>query len=257
MGFGFVEIGTVTAQPQPGNPRPRVFRYPNQQVLINRLGFNNDGAKVVSERLYRLRTSRLAPSIPIGVNIGKSRVVPLNQATSDYQQSFRFLAPLADYIALNVSSPNTPQLRALQEQQSLRELLQGIAEENVRLSSPRPLLVKIAPDLAAESIAEITETCESLGAAGLIATNTTIDHTKLEGTDESGGLSGSLLRSRSTAIIRALREQTTLPIIGVGGITDRASALEKLEAGAQLLQIYSGFIFRGPSLLGEIVSGLP
>jgi dihydroorotate dehydrogenase len=252
MGFGFVEIGTVTAEPQPGNPKPRIFRYPTQEVLINRLGFNNDGARKVSERLRLLRASRFAPSIPIGVNIGKSRNVALTEAAHDYRESFRLLAPLADYIAINVSSPNTPELRTLQERQALKRLLQGIGEENAHLPSPRPLLVKIAPDLSDGSLTEIAQTCEEFGVAGLIATNTTIDHADLAGKDEPGGLSGSLLRARSTAIVRFLRSQTHLPIIGVGGISDSVSANEKLEAGAELLQIYSGFIFRGPSLLGDI-----
>jgi dihydroorotate dehydrogenase len=254
MGFGFVEIGTVTAQPQSGNPRPRIFRYPSQEVLINRLGFNNEGARVVAERLRRLRASRFAPSIPIGVNLGKSRTVPLHEAASDYRESFRQLAPLADYVALNISSPNTPQLRALQEKQALEQLLHVITEENARLRSPRPLLIKIAPDLSDESLLEIAQVCEAFGLAGLIATNTTIDHAKLAGKDEAGGLSGTLLGGRSTAVVRLMRSRTHLPIIAVGGISDSATANEKFEAGAQLLQIYSGFIFRGPSLLRNIAA---
>ncbi len=254
MGFGFVEIGTVTAQPQPGNPRPRIFRYPPQEVLINRLGFNNEGARVVAERLRRLRGSRFAPSIPIGVNLGKSRTVPLHEAASDYRESFRQLAPLADYVALNISSPNTPQLRALQEKQALEQLLHVITEENARLRSPRPLLIKIAPDLSDESLLEIAQVCEAFGLAGLIATNTTIDHAKLAGKDETGGLSGTLLGGRSTTVVRLMRSRTDLPIIAVGGISDSATANEKFEAGAQLLQIYSGFIFRGPSLLRNIAA---
>ncbi|HEY2713292.1 MAG TPA: quinone-dependent dihydroorotate dehydrogenase [Chthoniobacterales bacterium] len=254
MGFGFVEIGTVTAQPQSGNPRPRIFRYPSQEVLINRLGFNNEGARVVAERLRRLRGSRFAPSIPIGINLGKSRTVPLNEAASDYRESFRQLAPLSDYVALNISSPNTPQLRALQEKQALEHLLHVITEENARLSSSRPLLIKIAPDLSDESLLEIAQVCETFGLAGVIATNTTIDHAKLTGKDETGGLSGTLLRARSTAVVRLMRSRTHLPIIAVGGISDSVSAHEKFEAGAQLLQIYSGFIFRGPNLLRNVAT---
>ncbi len=252
LGFGFVEIGTVTAKPQPGNPRPRIFRYPGQETLINRLGFNNDGAAVVAERLRRLRKSRLAPSIPIGVNLGKSRATSLEEAAADYRESFRHLAPVADYVTLNVSSPNTPGLRTLQERDALKELLRVITEETARLDSPKPLLLKIAPDLAEEALAEIVRVCEVFGLAGLVATNTTIDHAGLIGNDEAGGLSGTLLRARSTAIVRFLRSQTQLPIIGVGGIGDAKSALEKAEAGAELLQIYSGYIFRGPGLLREI-----
>ncbi|HET9888827.1 MAG TPA: quinone-dependent dihydroorotate dehydrogenase [bacterium] len=256
LGFGFVEIGTVTAKPQPGNPRPRIFRYPEQEALINRLGFNNDGAAIVAERLRRLRASHLAPSIPIGVNLGKSKVAPLEDAATDYRESFRQLAPVADYIVLNVSSPNTPGLRTLQEAEALEELLRIVAEEAAHLDPSKPLLLKIAPDLSEAGLVEIVRACEAFGLAGLVATNTTIDHASLIGKDETGGLSGTLLRARSTSIVHFLRSQTQLPIIGVGGIGDAASAREKQEAGAELLQIYSGFIFRGPGLLREISASL-
>jgi dihydroorotate dehydrogenase len=252
LGFGFVEIGTVTAKPQMGNPRPRIFRYPKQEALINRLGFNNDGADVIAERLRRLRESTLAPSIPIGVNLGKSKVIPLEEAAADYLYSFRQFASVADYIVLNVSSPNTPGLRTLQEHDALVGLLRVIAVENARLHSPKPLLLKIAPDLSEESLGEIVGACEEFGLAGMIATNTTLDHAAVIETDEAGGLSGMPLRARSNAVIRFLRSRTRLPIIGVGGICDAVSAREKLEAGAELLQIYSGYIFRGPNLLREI-----
>jgi len=256
LGFGFVEIGTVTAKPQPGNPRPRIFRYPKQEALINRLGFNNDGADMIAERLRRLRESTLAPSIPIGVNLGKSKVTPLEEAAADYLYSFRQLAAVADYLVLNVSSPNTPGLRTLQEHDALVGLLRVITGENARLVSPKPLLLKIAPDLSEEALGEIVGACEEFGLAGMIATNTTLDHAALIGADEAGGLSGTPLRAHSTAVIRFLRSQTRLPIIGVGGIRDAASAREKLEAGAELLQIYSGYIFRGPTLLREISASL-
>lgn len=255
LGFGFVEIGTVTAKAQPGNPRPRIFRYPREGALINRLGFNNDGAEAIAERLRRLRASARSPSIPIGVNLGKSRVTPLEEASADYLFSFRLLAPVADYIALNVSSPNTPGLRALQHQEALIDLLRTITTENARLSEPKPILLKIAPDLSAEEIGEIVAACEEFGLSGLVATNTTLDHAALAGaTDEQGGLSGAPLRARSTDVVRLLRAQTTLPIVGVGGIFDATSAEEKLEAGAQLLQVYTGYIYRGPGLLREILS---
>ena len=257
LGFGFVEIGTVTAKPQPGNPRPRIFRYPEQEALINRLGFNNDGADVIAERLQHLRESALAPSIPIGVNLGKSKVTPLEEAATDYLYSFRRLAPVADYIALNVSSPNTQGLRTLQEHDALVGLLRIITDANARLTSPKPLLLKIAPDLSEEALAEIAGACEKFGLAGIIATNTTLDHSALTSADEAGGLSGTPLRARATAVIRFLRTRTALPIIGGGGICDPESAREKLEAGAQLLQIYSGYIFRGPNLLREISASLP
>ena len=252
LGFGFVEIGTVTAKPQPGNPRPRIFRYPEQEALINRLGFNNDGADVIAERLQHLRESTSAPSIPIGVNLGKSKVTPLEEAATDYLYSFRRLAPVADYIALNVSSPNTQGLRTLQEHDALVGLLRIITNANAGLTSPKPLLLKIAPDLSEEALAEIAVACEKFGLAGIIATNTTLDHSALTSADEAGGLSGTPLRARATAVIRFLRTRTALPIIGGGGICDPESAREKLEAGAQLLQIYSGYIFRGPNLLREI-----
>ena len=252
LGFGFVEIGTVTAKPQPGNPRPRIFRYPEQEALINRLGFNNDGADVIAERLQHLRESPLAPSIPIGVNLGKSKVTPLEEAATDYLYSFRRLAPVADYVALNVSSPNTQGLRTLQEHDALVGLLRIITNANAGLTSPKPLLLKIAPDLSEEVLAEIVGACEKFGLAGIIATNTTLDHSALTSADEAGGMSGTPLRARATAVIRFLRSRTALPIIGGGGICDPESAREKLEAGAQLLQIYSGYIFRGPNLLREI-----
>lgn len=252
LGFGFVEIGTVTAKPQPGNPRPRIFRYPKQEALINRLGFNNDGADVIAERLQHLRESARAPSIPIGVNLGKSKVTPLEEAATDYLYSFRRLAPVADYFALNVSSPNTPGLRTLQEHDALVALLRVITDENLRLASPKPLLLKIAPDLSEKALEKIAASCEEFAMAGMIATNTTIDHAALRGIDQTGGLSGVPLGARSSAVIRFLRDRTRLPIIGVGGICDAASAREKLEAGAELLQIYSGYIFRGPNVLREI-----
>ncbi len=256
LGFGFVEIGTVTAKPQPGNPRPRIFRYPKEEALVNRLGFNNEGANVIGERLRRLRASSAAPAIPIGVNLGKSKVTPLEEAPADYLYSFRRLAPVADYIALNVSSPNTPGLRSLQERDALAALFRVVTEENARLPSPKPLLLKIAPDLSDDALGEIVGVCEEFGLAGLIATNTTLDHGALRATEEAGGLSGGPLRARATEVIRLLRSRTRLPLIGVGGICDAASAREKLEAGAELLQIYTGYIYRGPGLLRELGASL-
>lgn len=250
LGFGFVEIGTVTARPQPGNPRPRIFRYPEQSALINRLGFNNEGADVVAARLRRLRDGPHRPSIPIGVNIGKSKTTPLEEALADYLYSFRQLHSVADYIVLNVSSPNTPGLRNLQEQTALVALLRAVTQENVRLSSPKPILLKIAPDLSDESLVEIVGAVDEFSLAGLIATNTTLDHSGLgSASDQAGGLSGDPLRHRSTSVVRFLRSQTRLPIIGVGGIADAASAREKFRAGAELIQLYTGFIYRGPGVL--------
>ena len=253
MGFGFIEIGTVTAHPQPGNPRPRIFRYPKQEGLINRLGFNNDGAAAIAERLRKLRVSSRAPAIPVGVNLGKSRVTALEEAAADYLFSFRLLQPLADYIALNVSSPNTPGLRSLQEREALVELLATIASENSASAAPKPILLKIAPDLTEPEIEEIISACEEFSVAGIIATNTTLDHRPIpDGLDQQGGLSGRPVRARSTEVVRFLRTNTHLPIIGVGGIADAASAEEKFAAGAQLLQVYTGFIYRGPGLLREL-----
>lgn len=253
LGFGFVEIGTVTAKPQPGNPAPRIFRYPKQHALINRLGFNNDGAEVIAARLRELRGSARSPSIPIGVNIGKSRVTPIEEAAADYLFSFRLLQPLADYIALNVSSPNTPGLRSLQEHAALVDLLRTITMENGRLPQAKPILLKIAPDLTEAETGEIVGACEEFGIAGIIATNTTLDHSAIT-PDEAGGLSGDPLRARASKIIRFLRANSRLPIIGVGGISDAESAREKLDAGAQLLQLYTGYIYRGPGLLREILA---
>ncbi len=256
LGFGFVEIGTVTAQPQPGNPTPRIFRYPKEEALINRLGFNNEGATAIAERLRRLRDSPLAPSIPIGVNLGKSKITSLEEAPADYLESFQKLAPVADYIVLNVSSPNTPGLRRLQESDALIALLRAVTDENARLLTSKPLLLKIAPDLSDDALGEIVAICEKFGLSGMIATNTTLDHGNLAGPDEAGGLSGEPLRRRATNVLRFLRSQTRLPLIGVGGISDADSAREKLEAGAELLQIYTAYIFRGPAVLREISAAL-
>lgn len=249
LGFGFVEIGTVTAKPQPGNPRPRIFRLPEQQALINRLGFNNDGADVIAARLERLRASGRWPHIPVGINLGKSKVTPLEAAASDYAYSFRKLRDFADYVVLNVSSPNTPGLRALQERDALRDLLAQIQAENAA-ATRKPILLKIAPDLTMSDLDEIVAACEAHGIAGLIATNTTLDRAMLSGAAaEDGGLSGAPLRKKATTFVEAIRTRTRLPIIGVGGISDAASAQEKLAAGASLLQVYTGYIYRGPGLL--------
>jgi dihydroorotate dehydrogenase len=255
LGFGFVEIGTVTAKPQPGNPRPRIFRFPDQQALINRLGFNNDGADVVAERLRKLRESGRWPAIPVGINIGKSKVTPLEEAPNDYFYSFRRLAEHADYVVLNVSSPNTPGLRSLQERDALVRLLATISDAN---AGAKPLLLKIAPELSEAELEKIIATCEAHKLSGLIATNTTLDHTAVPGAaDQTGGLSGAPLRNRSTEVVRFIRSRTKLPIIGVGGIADAESAREKFEAGVDLVQVYTGYVYRGPSLLREIADAQP
>ena len=255
LGFGFIEVGTITAKPQPGNPRPRIFRYPDQGALINRLGFNNDGADIVAARLRKLRESGHWPAIPVGINIGKSKITPIEDAVGDYLYSFRLLAPLADYVVLNVSSPNTPGLRSLQEHDALEQLLAAIRRENETVG--KPVLLKIAPDLSMAELEQIIAACEQYAVAGIIATNTTLDHSVIPSArDQTGGLSGRPLREKSTAFVRAITSRSSLPVIASGGISDAASAREKLEAGAQLLQIYTGYVYRGPALLREIADGL-
>src|SRR5437764_3833400 len=249
LGFSFVEIGTVTAQAQPGNPRPRIFRYPEQNALINRLGFNNDGAEVIASRLAKLRDRGGWPGIPVGINIGKSRVTPIERAVEDYLFSFRKLRAQADYIALNVSSPNTPGLRELQGGERLDEVLRAINAERGNM----PLLVKIAPDLEAAALNELVSICGGNNVSGIIASNTTLDHSAIA-YDEEGGLSGAPLQRKSTAVVRQIANKTKIPIIGCGGILDAASGQEKIEAGAKLLQVYTGFIYHGPKLIRELAS---
>src|SRR5215475_13757383 len=255
LGFGFIEIGTVTAKPQPGNPKPRIFRLPEQQALINRLGFNNDGADAIAGRLRKLRDSGRWPAVPVGINIGKSRVTPLEQATHDYLYSFRALRDFADYIALNVSSPNTPGLRELQEPEKLSELLYAISNE---AGTPRkPLIVKISPDLSVTELKSVLAVCEENRVSGIIGTNTTLDHSSIpQQLDQAGGLSGAPLRSKSTALVREIAARSTIPVIASGGIFDADSAQEKFQAGAQLIQLYTGFVYRGPQLLRQITDTL-
>jgi dihydroorotate dehydrogenase len=254
LGFGFVEVGTVTARAQPGNPRPRIFRYAEQQALINRLSFNNDGADMVANRLRQLRESGRWPAIPVGVNIGKSKLTPVDQAPNDYLHSFRRLRNFADYFVLNVSSPNTPGLRSLQERESLSILLRAVTDENRTL---KPILVKIAPELSLHELDDVLATCEQHKVAGIVATNTTTDHSAIpRAQDQTGGLSGAPLREKSTALVREIRKRSTIPIVASGGISDAESAREKIEAGAQLLQLYTGYIYRGPGLIREIATAL-
>ncbi|MEP6603896.1 MAG: quinone-dependent dihydroorotate dehydrogenase [Spartobacteria bacterium] len=254
LGFGFIEIGTVTARPQPGNPRPRIFRYAEQHALINRLGFNNDGADAIANRLRRLQESGRWPAVPVGINIGKSKATTLDEAPADYLHSFRRLRNFADYVVLNVSSPNTPGLRSLQQGELLSILLRAVAEEN---RSNKPIVVKISPDVSIAELEEIISTCEKHRTAAIIATNTTLDHSAIP-TDrnQTGGLSGAPVREKSTELIRALTARSTIPVIGCGGIFDAESARDKIEAGAALLQIYTGLIYRGPGLIREIVEAI-
>lgn len=254
LGFGFAEIGTVTARAQPGNPKPRIFRIPEAQALINRLGFNNDGCDVVAARLTRLRQMGHWPSIPVGINLGKSKVTPIEEATADYLLSFERLYHFGDYFVLNVSSPNTPGLRALQDGKALDELLETVQRRNTR---NRPLVLKIAPDLEWAAIEEILALVEEHGLAGIIATNTTIEHSSIpEERRTQGGLSGRPLQKRATEIVRFIAERSKVPIIAAGGIMDADSALEKFDAGASLVQVYTGYIYRGPGLIGEICRAL-
>lgn len=251
LGFGFIEAGTITALAQPGNPKPRCFRYPSQQVLINRMGFNNAGASAVAKRLARQKASGKWPRVPVGINIGKSKLTPNEQAASDYATSYKLLLPFGDYFVVNVSSPNTPNLRALQDRDSLAEIIQTLK----RINNIKPLLVKIAPDLTDDAVRDIAALAESEHLAGIIATNTTLDHSSVpKESDQQGGLSGGPLRQRSTEVLRILRSATKLPIIASGGIMDAAAAQEKLEAGANLVQIYTGFVYNGPELIREIVA---
>jgi dihydroorotate dehydrogenase len=255
LGFGFIEIGTVTAKPQPGNPKPRIFRLPAQRALINRLGFNNDGADAIASRLRALRDSRRWPAVPVGINIGKSRATPLEQATDDYLYSFRLLRDFADYITLNVSSPNTPGLRELQEPQKLSELMQAIGKEVG--ATPKPVVIKISPDISLTDLKAVLGVCEEHQVAGIIATNTTLDHSSIPlQLDQAGGLSGAPLREKATAFVRKIAAQSRIPVIASGGICDAASAREKFQAGAQLIQLYTGFVYRGPGLLREIMETL-
>jgi dihydroorotate dehydrogenase len=255
LGFGFIEIGTVTAKAQLGNPKPRIFRFSEQKALINRLGFNNDGADVIARRLKKLQDSGQWPEVPLGINIGKSMATPLTEATEDYLYSFRVLREFADYIVINVSSPNTPGLRELQSPSALSELLSAIRTTN--LITPKPIVVKIAPDLTPGELEQIVSICESNGVAAIIATNTTLDHSSIPTKrDEKGGLSGAPLGEKSTALVRRIAAKSTIPVIASGGIMDGNSAREKIEAGAQLVQIYTGLIYRGPGLLREIATAL-
>jgi dihydroorotate dehydrogenase len=255
LGFGFIEIGTVTAKAQPGNPKPRIFRLPKQQALINRLGFNNDGADVIAHRLAALRESGRWPPVPVGINIGKSRATALEQATDDYLYSFRRLRDFADYITLNISSPNTPGLRQLQEPEKLSELLHAIGNEAG--TAPKPLVVKISPDVSGAELKAILALCEENGVSGIIATNTTLDHSSIPiQLDQAGGLSGAPLRDKSTALVREIAARSAIPVIASGAIFDAESAREKFQAGAQLIQLYTGLIYRGPQLLREIMDGL-
>ncbi|HEX5336089.1 MAG TPA: quinone-dependent dihydroorotate dehydrogenase [Propionicimonas sp.] len=288
LGFGFAELGTVTGRPQPGNDRPRMFRLRDSKALINRMGFNNPGAAAVAATLAARNVYRgnLAAGIPIGISIGKTKVVELEDAVGDYLTSLRLLAPHADYVAVNVSSPNTPGLRSLQDAGALGELLAALVAEAATSSTPSPprasldaeglppgggpgregwpsptqplpVFVKVAPDLTDGQLDEVLATCESTGAAGLIATNTTLARDGLAAADaaraaEAGGLSGAPLTVRARRVVARLASRTSLPVIGSGGIMTPADAMAMFDAGAELVQLYTGFIYGGPGLAAAI-----
>ncbi len=259
IGFGFVEIGTVTPKPQPGNEKPRLFRLPADKGIINRMGFNNRGSGVASGKL-RYRKS----SIPVGGNIGKNKTTPNEQAPDDYVKCFQELYDNVDYFVVNVSSPNTPGLRELQEKAPLLHLLSKLQQLNNTKQKPKPIFLKIAPDLTNSQLDDIIEIVLQSGIAGVIATNTTLSRSDLRTPDAAveaigaGGLSGKPLKVRSTEVIRYICEQSrhAFPVIAVGGIFSPADAREKLEAGASLVQIYTGFIYEGPGLIKRICKSL-
>lgn len=260
MGFGHVEVGTVTPKAQPGNPQPRLFRYPDCEAIVNRMGFNNRGMEAMAKRLRRLPAPGKRTCV-VGVNIGKNKNTPLEGAAADYLSCFEHLADLADYFTVNVSSPNTEGLRELQEKSRLLEILGGLEERNrTRGGRSLPIFLKIAPDLSFRQVGEILEVVAESGVAGIVATNTTISRTALPNGDhfERGGLSGRPLQSRSTDIVRFIAKETggKLPLIGVGGVHDSASAGEKLDAGAHLIQVYTGLIFRGPTFARTLARAL-
>ena len=252
LGFGFIEVGTVTPLPQPGNEMPRMFRLQEDEAIINRMGFNNVGVDVVAARLKYIKRDGLI----IGGNIGKNKVTPNEDAVSDYIKCFDKLFDVVDYFVVNVSSPNTPGLRELQEKEPLKNLLGTLQSRNEKNGTSRPILLKIAPDLTDSQLDDIIEIVNETGIAGVIATNTTISREGLRSSlkSESGGLSGKPLTKRSTEVIRYLSQKSNnaFPIIGVGGIHSPQDAMDKLNAGASLVQIYTGFIYEGPGLIKRI-----
>jgi dihydroorotate dehydrogenase len=259
LGFGFIEIGTLTPKPQEGNPLPRLFRLPQDEALINRMGFNNGGVLEAVERL-----KKRCSDVIVGGNIGKNKLTPNENAVDDYLFCLEALHPYVDYFVVNVSSPNTPNLRDLQEKEPLKQLLEAVKTANNLKEKPKPILLKIAPDLTDGQLDDIVEIIQETGIAGVIATNTTLDRSKLTTAKTeieaigAGGVSGKVLARRSTEIIRYLHQKSdgSFPIIGVGGIFSAEDANEKLEAGASLVQVYSGMVYEGPGLIKKIKQGL-
>lgn len=265
LGFGAVEIGTVTPKPQSGNDKPRLFRIPENCAIINRMGFNNDGVKVIAKRLSLWRASNRKTKLIIGGNIGKNKLTPNNEAWKDYEICFRELFDFVDYFVVNVSSPNTPGLRELQEKDSLSKILSHLQTINRQGSSPKPLLLKIAPDLSTPQIDDIISLALEIQLDGLVATNTTITRDELTGIPQekinsigSGGLSGKPLKNKSTAIVKYIHEKTggKIPVIASGGIFNAEDAKEKFDAGASLIQVWTGFIYEGPRIVKNICRGL-
>jgi dihydroorotate dehydrogenase len=264
MGFGHCELGGVTWHAQPGNPAPRMFRAPSENALVNRMGFNNPGAEQLAARLRRWKESGLWPKHPVAINLGKSKITSNENAAEDYRHTLSLLWPYADFFVVNVSSPNTPNLRELQDREALDHILSEVQNENRKQGPPKPILVKVAPDLTFTALDEVLEVAAKNNLGGIVATNTTIerpassDQTTQRVLSEKGGLSGAPLRARSTEIIRHIYRQTSgrLPIIGVGGIFNADHAWEKIRAGASLVQCYTGLIYEGPSLARNIVQGL-
>lgn len=259
LGFGFIEIGTLTPEPQAGNPQPRLFRLPKDQGLINRMGFNNEGLEAAKKRLAQRKSH-----IIVGGNIGKNKVTPNEEAVGDYEKGFGALCELVDYFVVNVSSPNTPNLRDLQEKEPLTKLLLALQEKNQAKPKSKPILLKIAPDLTDSQLDDIVEIVETTGIDGVIATNTTIGREGLQTSEQeikaigNGGLSGAPVKGRSTEVIRYLHDKSggKFPIVGVGGIRTAEDAVEKLEAGASLVQLYTGFVYEGPLAVQKINQGI-
>ena len=260
LGFGCVEVGTVTPLPQEGNPKPRLFRLPDDGALINRMGFNNKGVEAVSEQIaaFRRNADKRQKEVIVGGNIGKNKTTPNAEAVNDYIKCFDSLFDVVDYFVVNVSSPNTPGLRDLQEKEPLTQLLNTLQQRNLKNGISRPILLKIAPDLTNGQLDDIVEIVQVSKIAGIIATNTTIGRNDLKSKDtlknETGGLSGLPLTKRSTDVISYLsnKSNSSFPIIGVGGIHRPEDAIEKLQAGASLVQLYTGFIYKGPGLIKNI-----
>ena len=264
LGFGFVEIGTVTPKPQAGNDKPRLFRLPKDKALINRMGFNNEGVDIVAKRLYNHKAQTANHKLIIGGNIGKNKITENDDAWKDYESCFNGLFDYVDYFVVNVSSPNTPGLRALQEKDALRKILSHLQQINKGKIKPKPLLLKIAPDLTKEQLDDIVELAFEINLDGLVATNTTISRDNLKTEKEmieaagAGGLSGKPLMERSTEVLQYLTSQlqNKIPVIASGGIFTGADAKEKLNAGASLLQVWTGFIYEGPSIVKNICTYL-